>query len=275
MIEGTMGWMSPEQMTGGIVSRQADIYGFAMTMYEVSSVRVNSPCDFTTVPYSQIFTGRPPFSNISASLLHDLVVTQQKRPRKPEELVHGMDEDVWTLINRSWVHAPGLRPLASSVRAELERLVAAADASGISTLGTEPSHHERRRPSTSEHLQPSDLAASQTTSVDSEGNPSLTFTISGSSQHGPLSYSSETTAVGSTTSKSFKSGVYPPVRDVDESWDSGPDGSHHREVLPERVRSEIWQKYETAKVHDFGSGLEAQRPKTMDVAYLSTLVEEE
>jgi len=46
VVEGTMGWMSPEQMEGGGVSRQTDIYAFAMTIYEV--------CDATL--------GRKPFT---------------------------------------------------------------------------------------------------------------------------------------------------------------------------------------------------------------------
>ena len=35
---GTVRWMAPEQLRTGLITRQTDIYGFGMTMYEVRLV---------------------------------------------------------------------------------------------------------------------------------------------------------------------------------------------------------------------------------------------
>jgi len=35
LLQGTPRWMSPEQMSRGIINKQTDVYSFGMTMYEV------------------------------------------------------------------------------------------------------------------------------------------------------------------------------------------------------------------------------------------------
>ena len=89
-IAGTRRYMSPEVFLGELYGKPADIYSFALTMWELVSLRS---------PYSQLkdynFTKK--------------VMIQKKRPKLPSYL----DIDLKSLIRLSWSHDPMIRRTAS------------------------------------------------------------------------------------------------------------------------------------------------------------------
>lgn len=88
-IAGTRRYMSPEVFLGELYGKPADIYSFALTMWELVSLRS---------PYSQLkdynFTKK--------------VMIQKKRPKLPR-----IDDEINTLIRLSWSHDPMIRHTAS------------------------------------------------------------------------------------------------------------------------------------------------------------------
>ena len=96
-------------MKGGSVSKEGDVFTFAMVAVEVCSRGVpgRSSRIFTLHALAQTFTGRPPFVvNYNAAVLD---ILNGKRPGRPPRLVH---EGLWNIMTRSWSETPSERPTA-------------------------------------------------------------------------------------------------------------------------------------------------------------------
>ena len=105
----TTAWAAPEVLAGAPVSKEGDIFTFAMVAVEVCTRRVfGRNAGFLTSPVlGQIFTGHPPFlMNFQAAILE---ILNGGRPKRPETLHH---EGLWEVITRSWAKAPNERPTA-------------------------------------------------------------------------------------------------------------------------------------------------------------------
>ena len=72
---------------------------------------------------SQIFSGDPPFKDISCwSLLRSNVVESANRPAKPQsqaDIDRGLDNKLWSLIGDCWSQEPSDRPTAPTVSLRL------------------------------------------------------------------------------------------------------------------------------------------------------------
>ncbi|KAF9789353.1 kinase-like domain-containing protein [Thelephora terrestris] len=86
-------WTAPEVLKDGKYSKEADIFSFAMVMYEV-------------------FAGAVPF-NDTTSFMAMLYTTEGKRPPRPTHPI--FTENLWTLMQRCWDHDPNSRPDVSEV----------------------------------------------------------------------------------------------------------------------------------------------------------------
>ncbi|KAF9645427.1 kinase-like protein, partial [Thelephora ganbajun] len=84
-------WTSPEILSGGAYSKEADIFSFAMVMIEV-------------------FTGVIPFSDGPSSMAM-LLIIQGERPSRPTHPT--FTENLWSLMQRCWNHDPHSRPKVS------------------------------------------------------------------------------------------------------------------------------------------------------------------
>ncbi|KAJ3476208.1 hypothetical protein NLI96_g11320 [Meripilus lineatus] len=101
MQMGTIRYMAPEQIQHSSSSRSIDIYAFAMTAFE-------------------IFTGEPPFSQISDERIVEIVVDRKERPVCPPlDECPFLEERMWKLMERAWVPDPLSRPKAIELVAEL------------------------------------------------------------------------------------------------------------------------------------------------------------
>ena len=86
---GTPAYMSPEQIDGKEITTRSDIYSLGLVLYE-------------------IFTGKPAFEGGSAEELQIKHATTN--PRKPSEIVTGIDSIVENVINRCLEKNPNDRP---------------------------------------------------------------------------------------------------------------------------------------------------------------------
>ncbi|KAK7682109.1 hypothetical protein QCA50_014695 [Cerrena zonata] len=105
-LYGTAPWMAPELLKGERISVASDVYGFAMTMYEV-------------------YSGMVPFANIAndAAILLSSIVDRRIRPSRPPSVsgTTSLDDDVWDVMERSWNHEPSRRPKVSDIASILGR----------------------------------------------------------------------------------------------------------------------------------------------------------
>ncbi|EMD31499.1 hypothetical protein CERSUDRAFT_145024 [Gelatoporia subvermispora B] len=109
---GTTRWIAPEVMDPeafGLerarVSRESDVYAFAMVMWEA-------------------FTGRVPFPSIQrdAAVMHKVI--GGGRPTRPFQATDlGLSDAVWDIVERCWQGDRGARPIISQVRDQLEQVV--------------------------------------------------------------------------------------------------------------------------------------------------------
>ena len=111
-VTNTTTWAAPEILRGGSVSKEGDIFAFAMVAVEVRTrgVPTEVPRFSPYTPLEQTFTGHPPFLiNFHAAILEILI---GKRPGRPATLRH---EELWGIVERSWSQEPMERPTASQL----------------------------------------------------------------------------------------------------------------------------------------------------------------
>lgn len=110
-IQGTISYLSPEQIKQSPLSTKSDIFSFGIVLYEM-------------------FTGRRPFDeDVSRRMGVERgskeVVNQilSHEPRPPRDLNGEIDKDLETLILGCLLKRPGPRPAALSVKINLQRIV--------------------------------------------------------------------------------------------------------------------------------------------------------
>lgn len=100
----TMTCAAPEILGGGPVSKEGDVFTFAMVAVEVC-IR-SFGWRFSNLPaLEQTFTGRPPFITTYQAAIFDIITG--KHPGRPGTLHH---EGLWEVMNRCWIRQPKQRP---------------------------------------------------------------------------------------------------------------------------------------------------------------------
>ncbi|KAF9646886.1 kinase-like protein [Thelephora ganbajun] len=93
----TVRWTAPEVLDGGVFSKEADIFSFAMVMVEV-------------------FTDAVPFAS-GRDITAMVAITRGRRPPRPKH--SAVTGGLWTLMQRCWNQDPKLRPEAANVLQDL------------------------------------------------------------------------------------------------------------------------------------------------------------
>ncbi|GAB4819735.1 hypothetical protein N2152v2_006781 [Parachlorella kessleri] len=99
---GTLGYMPPEVMTQGRITKATDVYSFGMLMYELAACRLA-------------------FADQTAAQIFFSVVHQGDRPSLPEGL--DLPPGYVQLMQRCWAASPEARPTFEEVRQEIEMLL--------------------------------------------------------------------------------------------------------------------------------------------------------
>ncbi|OCF45644.1 TKL/TKL-CCIN protein kinase [Kwoniella heveanensis CBS 569] len=110
---GTLRWQSPERLTGGVLTRENDVYAYAMSVYEVLT---------GTVPFGYID------DNVVRKDIMTFVVSGGVRPSRPKDVETGL----WNLITKCWTQDPVQRPTFVEIVEDL------------STMYTPPKEPERK-----------------------------------------------------------------------------------------------------------------------------------
>lgn len=97
---GTSHWMAPELLDGGLPSKPADVYSFALLAWE-------------------LYTGLVPFSHLQGAALGYGVITKKERPRRPER----MDGPTWEMVEKCWTHDASQRPTFATIQTQLRRIL--------------------------------------------------------------------------------------------------------------------------------------------------------
>lgn len=115
---GTLGWIAPEKMGSGLVTKKVDVYSFAMILWELLHA---------AKPFEDELFG----DNVSDAMrkirMVDLLKTEQ-RPDVDETLRewYAVSEQAWAefvaLMRACWRQEPADRPDFTAVRTELETL---------------------------------------------------------------------------------------------------------------------------------------------------------
>jgi hypothetical protein len=119
----TARWAAPEILNGGVYSKEADTFSFAMVMIEARHKRpaVCGAFAYYRFGLTQVFTGAIPFSG-RHSVMAMLTVMQGGRPPRPTH--PALTENLWTLMQRCWDNGPHLRPeISEALRVLLVRSV--------------------------------------------------------------------------------------------------------------------------------------------------------
>jgi len=116
---GTPGFMAPELYEESL-KKPADVFAFAMTVYEVVS------------------RGRWPFEEATSQVQIMKWVTDGKRPDKP----HGTNDHLWNLMQRMWQNDPFARPTFPQIVDEMKRILQSVVSGGglPRPPSTEPTH---------------------------------------------------------------------------------------------------------------------------------------
>eukprot|EP00163_Fabomonas_tropica_P010422 TRINITY_DN2054_c0_g1_i3.p1 TRINITY_DN2054_c0_g1~~TRINITY_DN2054_c0_g1_i3.p1 ORF type:complete len:1170 (-),score=362.91 TRINITY_DN2054_c0_g1_i3:186-3695(-) len=97
---GTAGWMAPEQLKGGEYSEKADIFAFAMVLFE-------------------LFSEQSPMGNNTPMVAMGKVI-KGERPDIPSSV----PREIKDIIEAAWHQNPQSRPTIDSLRDQLERVAA-------------------------------------------------------------------------------------------------------------------------------------------------------
>jgi len=105
-------WAAPEILGGGPVSREGDIFTFAMVTVEVhpGGAPRGSSSLLTLPVLEQAFTGGPAFAlNFNTAILE---ILNGKRPGQPATLRH---DGLWGITKKCWSQEPKQRPTTSQL----------------------------------------------------------------------------------------------------------------------------------------------------------------
>jgi len=107
-------WTAPEVLSGGVHTKEADTFAFAMVMTEVRCKRGNARKAVVHLRFAsvQVFTGMVPFSELSSPMAM-YAIMQGERPPRPTHPT--FTENLWVLMQRCWGRDPHLRPEVSEV----------------------------------------------------------------------------------------------------------------------------------------------------------------
>ncbi|WRT70785.1 uncharacterized protein IL334_007784 [Kwoniella shivajii] len=97
-LAGTMRWQSPERLSGGILTRENDVYSWSMAVYE-------------------ILTGSIPFGYVDDSVARRNI-KDGIRPARPA----AVEDSLWSLLTRCWAQDPQQRPPFETVVEQLSSM---------------------------------------------------------------------------------------------------------------------------------------------------------
>ncbi|KAG8990599.1 hypothetical protein FRB94_010496 [Tulasnella sp. JGI-2019a] len=101
-VPSAASYLSPESWKGK-VSKQSDVYAFAMVMYEM-------------------YTMGPPWGFLSDSQVYQLVVREGERPDRPDEdATHPLSDYHWGIVETAWNVNPSTRPKFSQIVSNLSQ----------------------------------------------------------------------------------------------------------------------------------------------------------
>eukprot|EP00842_Homolaphlyctis_polyrhiza_P002026 jgi/Hompol1/2824/HPOL_006237-RA len=98
---GTLRWMAPELFEGEALSKPADMFAFAITMFEAVS------------------HGQLPYAHLTDQVIPYQVVGKKLRPYRPETC----SDEMWLLMQLSWSEDPGSRPTFPEMERKLGLIV--------------------------------------------------------------------------------------------------------------------------------------------------------
>lgn len=104
-VAGMTTWAAPEILRGGAITKEGDVFTFAMVAVEVcTTAGAFDGCFPTFLNLEQTYTGHSPFVTAYQSALYDIM--SGKRPERPGVL---SNDRLWELIQRCWDEDPGKR----------------------------------------------------------------------------------------------------------------------------------------------------------------------
>lgn len=110
---GGIQWSAPEVLRGGEPSEEADVFSFAMVMFEASRSRsaLLIPA-YHCFQSTQVFSGTTPLGNVQDAAA-TIMITRGDRPSRPKHPY--MTGGLWKVTQRCWDERPRSRPQAAEV----------------------------------------------------------------------------------------------------------------------------------------------------------------
>lgn len=123
-IVGSLNWMAPERLLGGILKKPSDIYALGMTTYEVS-IHGKYVANYDSDQWlEKIYTLQVPLGELKYGVFIQLVVMQDVRPERPEdEDAPKLSDAIWELAEQCWVKNAKKRPTANAASHIISRLL--------------------------------------------------------------------------------------------------------------------------------------------------------
>ena len=123
---GTARWTAPEILEDkGTLSKEADVFSFAMVMVEVSRDNPMTTGGQRTTNHLyisiKVFTGAAPF-DLQPSIAATVAIMQRGRPPRPTHPT--LTDELWRLMQHCWNQEPHLRLEMSEVLQVLYRQLA-------------------------------------------------------------------------------------------------------------------------------------------------------
>ena len=125
LIPANPQWMAPEilrtkgeRVRSGDGGKAADIYSFAMVMFEVCLLYLYphiQVCISASNPWPQILTGTNPFPYTTDEEIVDKIVGGLRPERPSDNPPDGMADELWEQITACWNQEPNERPTALEV----------------------------------------------------------------------------------------------------------------------------------------------------------------
>ncbi|KAG6907569.1 hypothetical protein DXG01_008406 [Tephrocybe rancida] len=126
---GTLRWQAPELHDPDVDNihntKESDMFAWASTTYEAGPVR--RPMRNTSIDLDvlQVFTGHPPFFEISSEYKVRVKIQRGDLPTRPPAAdaswtKRGLTEGLWELLTSCWKREPSERPDISAVKSRLD-----------------------------------------------------------------------------------------------------------------------------------------------------------
>ncbi|KAJ8453996.1 hypothetical protein ONZ45_g19480 [Pleurotus djamor] len=167
-LNGTLRWMAPELIDGEKLDKPADVYSYALLLWE-------------------LYTGQVPYGDIPDRAFARRVVDKQERPSRPSNF----DNDtLWLLTQSCWSPEPSSRPVFPVIQAKLRQLKSAIRGNDGPSLPTSPVSAYSASSSISQMT-----AVNSPSSLDSTLSPLSGTTVSNTSLEPPKAKSEGTPVV--------------------------------------------------------------------------------